>query len=55
MRYRLLAPVPGGYAFWAIADTQSAIMPNFAVVTISKHCPGAESLARLVLEKLGAA
>lgn len=42
MRYKVLSPVDGGFSWWVIADTQSTIMPNFAIFTAYKDAPGAE-------------
>ncbi len=52
MRYIVTKPVEGGYAFWNVADTQSEIMPNFAVATFSVHMPNAGREAYDLCEKL---
>lgn len=51
-RYRLLPPVPDGLAWWYIADTQSDVMPNFAVAEFSIHMPNAEQEAARLCDRL---
>jgi hypothetical protein len=56
-RYVVVPPVPGGYAFWNVADTRSSeyfTEDNFAVATISVHVPNAEQLARELCDRLNA-
>ncbi len=53
-RYKLIRPVPGGYAYWDVIDLQSPIMPNFAVASLSKHGPNARRNAVLLMHRLNA-
>jgi hypothetical protein len=52
MRYKVLSPVDGGYSWWVIADTESTIMPNFAIFTAYKDAPGAEREMRELCARL---
>lgn len=52
MRYKLVKPIPNGYAYYDVADTQSSIMPNFVVASFSVRMPGAAREARLLRTKL---
>jgi hypothetical protein len=52
MRYKVLSPVDYGFSWWVIADTQSAIMPNFAIYTAYKDAPGAEREMRDLCARL---
>lgn len=53
-RYMVTEPVPGGYAWWNIRDTESKVMPNFSVASFSIHMPGAEHEARRICANLNA-
>lgn len=48
MRYVLTQPVPDGYEFFSITDTQL----NLTVVTIFKDLPDAATTARVMLRWL---
>ena len=54
-RYKVTIPVPGGYAWWDVIDTESHDYfgeDNFAIVTVSIHTPNAEAIARFICNKL---
>lgn len=51
-RYVVIDPVDGGCDFYAIAHRDSAIMPNFPTVSISRHCPNARQEAYDLAERL---
>jgi hypothetical protein len=53
-RYIVTHPVPQGYAWFRVADTQSDVMPNFEVATFYKDMPGAEAEANDLCERLNA-
>ena len=52
MRYKVIPPVEGGYAWWNIVDLESDVMLNFAVVTISIHVPHAETIAMALCARM---
>ena len=57
MRYKLIPPVEGGFAWWSVIDTQSHEYwgeDNFAVATISIRAPSAEQLGLTLLEHMNA-
>lgn len=45
MRYVVVPPVDGGYAFWNVTDTRSDISENFAMITIHRDTPWAQETA----------
>ena len=55
MRYFVTEPVPGGYAWWDVADRNSEVMPNFAVATFYKDLPDAGRMAHDLCDKLNRA
>ena len=57
-RYKVTPPVNGGYAWYNVIDTESHKYwgeDNFAVVTVFKNVPNAESVAQEICDKLNAA
>ena len=52
MRYIVTEPVPGGEAYYFVADTESPVYPNFGLVSISEHTPDAGKLAREICDRL---
>lgn len=52
MRYVVTEPVPDGYQWWDIADTQNKSMRNFVVASFSVLIPGAENEARSLCARL---
>jgi len=44
-RYAITDPVPGGYDYYNVIDRESAIMENFAIVTIWAGLPDARRIA----------
>lgn len=51
-RYLVVPPIPDGYQWWKIADTQSEIMPNFEVATFAASMPFAEEETRKLCRRL---
>ena len=45
MRFKVISPVPGGYAFWNVIDTEDPALSNFAVATFYKGFPFAKAMA----------
>jgi hypothetical protein len=54
MRYVLTRPVSFGYAYFNVVDTQSKVMPNFAVATFYRDMPDAGEEAIKLCERLNA-
>lgn len=54
-RYRINSPIPGGYQYWDVIDTESEVMPNFPVASLSVHMPGAAQEADRIWKKLSGA
>lgn len=59
VRFVLTKPVPNGYAFWGIVRQVRNVgndgwtaSPDFQLVTISVHLPGAEDIARTTIKAL---
>ena len=52
MRYIVTEPVPGGYAWWDVRDTQDPHMPNRPVISVAKDLSRAEFLVRNECERL---
>ena len=52
MRYKIIKPVPGGDQWYTIADTESEVMPNFGVVSVSNTIPTAHDIAETCLSIL---
>ena len=50
-RFRVAAPVPGGYAYWELTDT----VHSFALMTISKHLLNAGTIMRRIARQLNGA
>ncbi len=48
----MLEPVPGGYAFYKIIDTEGGFAPNREMITVSKYCPAAALLANKITAAL---
>jgi hypothetical protein len=59
MRYIVTAPVPGGFAWWRVADTftveqGNAMRENFGVADFFRDLPNAEQEARALCDRLNA-
>lgn len=52
MRYIVTKPVPGGYAFYDVVDTESTRMPNMSVQSFPKRDPDAARKAEELRKSL---
>ena len=51
-RYKVIPPIPHGEAFWLVIEPASSVMENFAVASLSIHCPNAEAEALALCARL---
>jgi len=51
-RYIVTEPVPEGFAWYCVADTQHPTYPNFTVVQIFRDAPDAKRLIELAADEL---